>query len=102
MQVRKRFVSLRCTKQHNMVSIELNLELLLTLHSKSQWISRIPRHLPEKLYHNEEFLWVDSQGNKMVIGEDFSAAEELNSYPVYVYRHVRAKHQLINNKQNEK
>jgi len=65
-----------------MITIDLNLELLLILRSKSEWVNKIPKLLPNKIYSKEDFLWIDSLGNKMVIGSDFSAAEVLHSYPV--------------------
>jgi len=66
--------------------ILLNAELILELHTKNQWINRVPDCLPEKRYFKEEFLFIDSHGNKMHCGGDFSAAEKLDSYPVRVYR----------------
>lgn len=71
--------------------VSFNGTLLLTLESKNDWISKVPCHLPEKNYHNEQFIWIDANGNTLVMGEDFSAAEKINSYPVKVYRHIRVK-----------
>jgi len=66
-----------------------NGELILTLESKNDWIRKVPNHLPEKNYHNEQFIWIDANGNTLVMGEDFAAAEKLQTYPVKVYRHIR-------------
>ncbi len=66
-----------------------NGELILTLESKNEWIRKVPRRLPEKNYHNEHFICIDANGNTLVMGEDFAAAEKMNSYPVRVYRHIR-------------
>lgn len=64
-------------------------ELVLTLESKNEWVRKVPRHLPEKNYYNEQFIWIDANGNTLVMGEDFAAAERMESYPVKVYRHIR-------------
>jgi hypothetical protein len=72
-----------------MERITINAELLLILDSKQEWINKIPRHLPKKTTYAEQWIWIDSQGNLMAIGEDFSAAEKLESYPVKVYRLIR-------------
>jgi hypothetical protein len=66
-----------------------NGELILTLESKDEWIRKVPRRLPEKNYYNEHFIWIDANGNTLVMGEDFAAAEKIGSYPVKVYRHTR-------------
>jgi len=68
-----------------------NGELILTLESKNEWVRKVPRHLPEKNYLNEHFIWIDANGNTLVMGEDFAAAEKINSFPVKVYRHIRVK-----------
>jgi hypothetical protein len=68
-----------------------NGELILTLESKSDWIRKVPNHLPEKNYYNEHFIWIDANGNTLSMGIDFALAEEMNSYPVKVYRHIRVK-----------
>lgn len=69
-----------------MDKITFNGELLITLTSKQDWINNIPRMLPSKRYYKEDFLWLDKNGNQLVMGEDFKAAEEMESYPVKVYR----------------
>lgn len=66
-----------------------NAELILTLESKNEWVRKVPHHLPEKNYRNEQFIWIDANGNTLVMGEDFAAAERIKSYPVKVYRHIR-------------
>jgi len=78
---------------HNVeVKIEkvvVNAELILTLDSKQDWVNKVPNRLPEKRYHKEDFLWLDQNNNQLVIGEDFMAAETMDSYPVKVYRMKR-------------
>lgn len=66
-------------------------DLLFTLASKQEWVNKVPRCLPEKTTKAEAWLWIDRYGNNMAIGEDFTAAEDLESYPVRVYRLIRAK-----------
>lgn len=68
-----------------------NGELVLTLESKNEWVRKVPHHLPEKNYPNEHFIWIDANGNTLVMGEDFAAAERIKSFPVKVYRHIRVK-----------
>lgn len=77
-----------------MENIKINAELIITLTSKNDWINRIPRCLPEKQYYKEEFLWVDSDGNKMVQDSDFMAAEVMCTYPVKVYRFITASQEV--------
>ena len=69
--------------------VSFNGELILTLHSKREWINRVPQNLPSKNYYKEEFIWIDANGNTLVMGADFAAAERMESYPVKVYRHIR-------------
>jgi hypothetical protein len=71
-----------------MTTIEINVEFVLELASKNDWINKIPRHLPE-LPMRENLLWIDSNGNSLTIGEDFQKAEDMRSYPVKIYRQVR-------------
>jgi hypothetical protein len=79
-----------------MEKITINAELLLILDSKREWINKIPRHLPEKTTVAEQWVWLDKNGNVMAIGEDFCAAEKLESYPVKVYRLIRCAEALKN------
>lgn len=76
----------------------INAELIIILTSKNDWINRIPRCLPEKQYYKEEFLFIDSNGNKMTNGGDFMAAEEMKTYPVKVYRFVIASQEFERSK----
>jgi hypothetical protein len=71
-----------------MTKIEINVELLLELESKNDWINKIPRDLPE-LSKREKMIWIDSNGNSLTVGEDFQKAEDMKSYPVKIYRQVR-------------
>jgi hypothetical protein len=72
-----------------MDKVTVNAELIIILDSKNEWIRKIPNMLPQKKYYKEDFLWVDKNDNQLVMGEDFSAAEEMDSYPVRVYRMQR-------------
>lgn len=72
-----------------MEDITIKAELLLILDSKQDWINKVPRRLPQKK-SDEEWVWIDAQGHAMVLGEDFSAAQSMKTYPVKVYRLVRA------------
>lgn len=67
-----------------MQKIECNGELILTINSKADWIKKVPNHLPEKR-RAEQRLWLDKYGNCLTIGEDFMAAEDIDTYPVNVY-----------------
>lgn len=78
-----RFVEV-LNEQANRVFV--NAELILILDSKEDWINNVPRLLPPKNRHKENFLWTDRNGNVFELGEDFAAAERLNSYPCKVYR----------------
>ncbi len=69
-----------------MEKVTFNGELVLTLESKSDWISRVPHCLLEKRFYNEAFMWIDANGNCLAMGADFIAAEKMKSYPVKVYR----------------
>jgi len=66
--------------------IQVKGELLFTLASKQQWINRVPQILPPKRRTGEVWVWVDKNGNIFECGADFSAAEELDTYPCKVYR----------------
>lgn len=68
--------------------ITFNGELILTLTSKQDWINRVPKFLPPKSAA-ERLVWLDANGNCASIGEDFSAAEQKQSYPIKVYRLLR-------------
>ncbi len=72
-----------------MENITVKGELLLILESKQHWINKVPRQLPAKR-SDEEWIWIDAHGYAMVLGEDFSAAQSMKTYPVKVYRLVRA------------
>jgi hypothetical protein len=68
----------------------VNGTIIAVLESKQDWINRVPYCLPPKKSHAEVRLWVDSNGNCLFIGSDFSATEEHGAYPVTVYRLVRS------------
>lgn len=69
-----------------MEQITVNVEFLFELQSKQQWISKIPNILPDKIRGGEQWIWLDKFGNVFECGADFSAAENLDSYPCKVYR----------------
>lgn len=71
-----------------MEQISVNAEFLFELQSKQQWINRIPQILPNKIRGGEQWIWLDKFGNVFEAGADFSAAENLDSYPCKVYRVV--------------
>lgn len=68
--------------------IVFNGILIAELKSKQDWINRVPHCLPEKI-KAEQRIWIDANCNCLAIGEDFSNAEIMASYPVKVYRQVR-------------
>lgn len=65
-----------------MEAILVNAEFLFQLNSKQEWVNRVPNILPEKTTKAEEWIWIDTNGNYMAIGEDFEAARNMDSYPV--------------------
>ena len=69
-----------------MEKVTFNGELLFELSSKQDWINRVPGILPQKIRGNEQWIWVDKNGNVFESGKDFSAAEKQNTYPCKVYR----------------
>lgn len=69
-----------------MEKITVNGELLFVLMNKQQWVNRVPHILPEKTRGNEQWLWVDKNGDVFESGADFMKAEEKDSYPCRVYR----------------
>jgi hypothetical protein len=66
--------------------IEVQAEPLFELASKQDWINKVPGILPEKTKRTETWIWLDKNGNTLHSGLDFSDAEELQAYPVKVYR----------------
>lgn len=68
------------------MKIEVEAEELLTLNSFEDWVNRIPRHLPEKIYSINEFIFIDKFGNFLELGKDFMVADEKKCFPVKVYR----------------
>lgn len=67
-------------------TITVKAELLMELKSKQEWINKIPRHLPNKKYESEKFLWIDKNGNQFERGADFTIADEKNLFPCRIYR----------------
>ncbi len=68
------------------MNIEIEAEVILTLESKSDWISKCPERLPHNKRPGENYLFLDKNGNVLERGADFMAAEKLDTYPVKVYR----------------
>jgi hypothetical protein len=69
--------------------IHIFAELLMEISSKEDWIQRIPKELPAKIHPQEQFLWVDQYGFVLERGADFQKAEDIDAYPVRVYRTVK-------------
>lgn len=82
-----------------MEKLTINAEPFLVLQSKQDWISKVPGRLPEKQYKAETWICIDSNGDHLAIGEDFTAAETKASYPVCFYRLQRVAQTLKNDKQ---
>lgn len=66
------------------IPITINGTKIIELESKQDWINQIPKKLPLKK-SEDEFLFVDKNGNLLTIGLDFRIAEEQQAYPVTVY-----------------
>lgn len=81
-----------------MEDITIKAELLLILESKQDWINKVPKRLSAKTSKAEEWIWVDAKGHTMALGEDFSAAQTMKTYPVKVYKLVRAYDALLQSK----
>lgn len=74
-----------------MENITINAHLVFEIKSKTHWINKFPGAIPE-LPMSEKYLWVDANGNTTTKGEDFSAAEEFNAYPIKIYHLQRSAH----------
>lgn len=72
-----------------MEQVSFQGELIISLESKNEWVRKIPGYLPPIKHFGESFLFIDKNGNTLAMGEDFSAAERMESYPVKVYRKIR-------------
>jgi len=68
--------------------LSVNGKLIGTLHSKQDWINKVPYILP-KLPKEELLLFVDVNGNILRLGKDFSVAEEVDAFPVKIYHLIR-------------
>ena len=69
-----------------METITVNAELLFVLESRQQWVNRVPRILSKKIRGEEQWIWVDKNGDVFECGKDFMVAEEKETYPCKVYR----------------
>ncbi len=76
-------------------NLSFNGTLLFNLESKQDWINKCPGFIPEKKSRAELWLWLDNKGNTLTMGEDFEAAEELNTFPVRVYKLIRTSETLL-------
>jgi len=74
--------------------IEVEVEELLTLNSKKDWINKCPRLLPDKITEKDEFIFIDKFGRFLTKGIDFMVAEQQNCFPVKVYRKRYTRHFL--------
>ncbi len=70
------------------MEIVVQARLVLTLHSKQEWVNKIPNLLPQPSRSGERLIWLDKHGNVFECGADFSAAAEIDSFPCKVYRPV--------------
>jgi glutathionyl-hydroquinone reductase len=75
-------------KNSQMEKIEVNGEFLFELSSKTDWVNRVPRILPQKIRRGESWIWVDVNGNVFECGSDFIEADKHKTYPCKVYRLV--------------
>lgn len=66
------------------IPITINGTKIIELETKADWINKIPEKLPSKK-SEDEFLFVDKNGNLLTIGYDFRVAEEQGAFPVTVY-----------------
>lgn len=69
-----------------MEEITVKGQLLFELKSKQEWVNKVPGILPSKTRGNEQWVWVDKNGNVFEAGLDFMAAEKAETYPCKVYR----------------
>lgn len=77
-----------------MEKITVNAVFVIELKSKQDWVNKLPQSLPT-LARGEEFIFIDSNGNFLTMGADFSAAEEIKTYPVKVYVKYRTFNELV-------
>lgn len=93
-EVIKRFEKLTSKEVENSTTtgeleIRLKAEFVFQLHSKQEWINRVPHILPKKKFEAEKLVWVDKNGHSFEIGLDFNIAQITDSYPCKVYRLIR-------------
>ncbi len=81
-----------------MESITINAHLVFEVRSKQHWVNAFPEALP-KLPQQEKYIWIDNNGNSAIIGEYFSAAQELQTYPIKIYWLQRISHKAPQNKE---
>jgi hypothetical protein len=68
------------------MKIEVEVEEIITLNSRQDWIKKCPYHLPDKIHERDEFIFIDKFGRFLHKGLDFIVAEKQGFYPVKVYR----------------
>lgn len=86
-QLKKALIVLEASSDQNN-TVTLRGEFIIELESKEDWCNSIPCRLP-KLSSAERLIWIDANGHGLTCGLDFRSAEQLNSYPVKVYRQIR-------------
>jgi hypothetical protein len=70
------------------IEVTVKAEFLFELKSMTQWVTKVPDILPEKIRAGETWIWVDKDGYVFEKGADFMKAEDINSYPCKVYRTI--------------
>jgi hypothetical protein len=68
---------------------QIRAEFLFEFTSKQDWINRAQELFAPCPSDIQETICLDTGGNVLTTGKDFSDAEVLGTYPVKVYRLVR-------------
>ena len=77
-----------------MSELSIKVEKMGQFDSKADWVHRAKMVFIHRR-PDEEWKCFDKHGNHVHVGEDFRVAEELETYPVGIYRLIRtAKKQL--------
>ena len=71
-----------------MEELTIKVEKMDEFLSKADWICRAQFAFRNRSY-DEEWKCFDKNGNHVYIGADFTAAEEIQRYPIGVYRLIR-------------
>lgn len=75
--------------------IKIKATLVFEINSKRNWINSFPGAIPE-LPMAEKYIWIDAKGNSATCGEDFSTAEDNDTYPIKVFLLERISHNKKN------